>query len=126
VNGYKGFTGDIKVAAGSALAKKIAVVYKDGGVYLFNGELGPNGGDEAAFEEAWMAVLNGFRAMTADDLKVANDQRIKVIVAKPSDTYASLAEKSSLKSHAEETLRVINGQHPVGEPRAGDYVKIVQ
>ena len=126
VNGYAGYTADVQVAGGSAVAKKIAVIYKDGGVYLFNGELGPNGGDEVAFEEAWLEVLGGFRAMTADDLKVANDQRIKVIVAKPSDTFASLARKSSLKDYPEETLRVINGLHPIGEPRAGDYIKIVQ
>jgi predicted Zn-dependent protease len=126
VNGYAGFTGDIEVVGGAAQAKKIAVVYKDGGVYLFNGQLGNGGGDPAAFEEAWLAVLSGFRAMTAEDLKVANDQRIAVLVAKPSDTFASLAQKSSIKTYPEETLRVINGMHPIGEPRAGDFVKIVQ
>lgn len=126
VSGYAGHTADVEVAAGNALAKKIAVVYKDGGVYLFNGELGPNGGDVAAFEAAWLEVLGGFRAMTADDLKVANDQRIAVVIARPSDTFASLAQKSSLKDYPEETLRVINGLYPNGEPRAGDYVKIVQ
>ena len=126
VNGFEGFTGDIKLAGGTAVAKKIGVVYKDGGVYLFTGELGPNGGDQGDFDEVWTQVLEGFRAMTAADLKVANDQRIAVIVAKPDDTYAGLAQKSSIKSYAEETLRVINGQHPIGEPRAGDYVKVVQ
>lgn len=126
VNGYPGFTGEIPVTGGSALARRIAVVYKDGGVYLFSGELGPNGGDPAAFEAAWQAVLGGFRAMTAADLKIANDQRIAVVVASPSDTFASLAQKSSLKSYPEETLRVINGLHPIGEPRAGDFIKIVQ
>ena len=126
VNGYAGFHGDIKVAGGTALAKKIGVVFKDGGVYLFNGTLGPNGGDSAAFEAAWLEVLQSFRAMTAEDLKVANNQRIAVVIAKPTDTYASLAQKSSIKGYAEETLRVINGQHPIGEPRAGDYIKIVQ
>jgi len=126
VSGYAGHTADVEVASGNALAKKIAVVYKDGGVYLFNGELGPNGGDQAAFEAAWLEVLGGFRAMTADDLKVANDQRIAVMIAKPSDTFASLAQKSSLKDYPEETLRVINGLYPNGEPRAGDYIKVVQ
>lgn len=126
VNGYAGYTGDIEVAGGTATAKKIAIVYKDGGVYLFNGELGSGGGDQAAFEAAWLEVLHAFRAMTADDLKAANDQRIHVIVAKPSDTFKALAQKSSIKSYAEETLRVINGLHPNGEPRAGDYIKIVQ
>jgi predicted Zn-dependent protease len=127
VNGYAGHSADIVLVDGaSAVAQKIAVVYKDGGVYLFRGELGANGGDEQAFEEAWLEVLGGFRAMTAEDLKVANDQRIKVITAKPTDTFASLAQKSSLKSYPEETLRVINGMHPIGEPRAGDFIKIVQ
>ncbi|MGD8418515.1 MAG: M48 family metalloprotease [Pseudomonadales bacterium] len=126
VNGYAAHTADVKIAAGNAVAKKIAVIYKDGGVYLFNGELGPNGGTQADFDAAWLKVLGGFRAMTADDLKVANDQRIAVVMAKPSDTFASLARKSSLKDYPEETLRVINGLYPNGEPRAGDYIKIVQ
>lgn len=127
VNGYAGHMADIKVAQGnSAVAQKIAVVYKDGGVYLFRGELGPGGGDAAAFEEAWLAVLGSFRAMTADDLKVANDQRIAVVVARPSDTFASLAQKSSIKAYPEETLRVINGMYPNAEPRAGDFIKVVQ
>ncbi|MEM8766530.1 MAG: M48 family metalloprotease [Pseudomonadota bacterium] len=126
VSGYAAHTVDVKVASGTALAKKIAVVYKDGGVYLFNGELGPGGGDQAAFEAAWLEVLGGFRAMTAEDLKIANDQRIAVVTARPDDTFASLAKKSSIKTYPEETLRVINGLHPIGEPRAGDYIKIVQ
>ena len=125
VNGYPGHSADIEVADGTVQAKKIGVVYKDGGVYVFNGALG-NNGDPAAFEVAWQKVLDSFRAMTAADLKTANDQRIAVVTAKPSDTFASLARKSSLKSFPEETLRVINGQHPIGEPRAGDYIKIVQ
>ena len=52
--------------------------------------------------------------------------RIKVIEAKPDDTYAALAHKTSLKDHPEETLRLLNGDHPHGEPRAGNPIKIVQ
>lgn len=125
INGYPAFEGDIEVASGSAKARKIAVIYKDGSVYLFKGEVGAVG-NVADFEEAWRKTLESFRAMTAEDLRVANDQRIKVIVAKPEDTYAELAQRASIKSHPEEMLRLINGQHPVGEPRAGDYIKIVQ
>jgi predicted Zn-dependent protease len=83
-------------------------------------------GDVATFEKQWRETLGSFRAMTAQDLQFANNQRIKVQLARPEDTYAELATQSSLKSYPEQTLRVINGQHPVGEPRAGDYIKIVQ
>ena len=76
----------------------IAVIFKDGGVYLFKGEAG-EGGDAAKFEADFRATVQSFRSMQPGDLKVANNQRIKVIEAKPGDTYASLAAKSSLKSH---------------------------
>ncbi len=125
VNGYPAFIGDIEVAGGDAQVRKIAIIYKDGSVYMFRGEVGPLG-DPATFEEKWRFTVDSFRAMTAADLKVANNQRIKVIVARPSDTYLSLSQQVSIKSYAEETLRAINGHHPHGEPRAGDNIKIIQ
>ena len=125
VNGFIGHMAEIEVADGSARVRRIAVIYKDSSVYLFKGEVG-QAGDLEAFEKDWEITVNSFRAMTAADLKLANDQRVVVIVARPSETFASLAQKSSIKSYPEETLRVINGLHPIGEPRAGDYIKIVQ
>ena len=125
INGYPAFVGNIEVAAGGAKARRIAVVYKDSSVYLFRGEVGPLG-DPAAFEPLWQQTLESFRAMTAADLRLANNQRIKVVVARPEDTYAELARKASIKSFPEETLRLLNGDYPNGEPRAGDYIKIVQ
>jgi predicted Zn-dependent protease len=125
VNGYPAFVGDIDVAGGGAQARRIAVVYKDSSVYLFKGEVGAVG-NVAAFEGDWQKTLESFRAMTAEDLRVANNQRIKVVMAEPDDTYAELAKRVSIKSYPEETLRLINGQHPIGEPRAGDLIKIIQ
>ena len=125
INGYPAFVGNIEVAGGSAKARRIAVIYKDSSVYLFKGEVGPLG-DAQAFEAQWQKTLESFRAMTAADLRVANNQRITVVMARPEDTYAELARRVSIKSYPEETLRLINGQHPVGEPRAGDNIKIIQ
>jgi predicted Zn-dependent protease len=125
VGSYPGYIASVKVASGNAQLRKIAVVYKDGGVYLFNGELGAKG-DKEEFEEQFRATILSFRAMTAADQRLINNQRIKVIVAKPGDTYAGLAQHIPLRVHGEETLRVINGHHPRGEPRAGDYVKIIE
>lgn len=125
INGYPAFVGDIEVAGGDAQARKIAVVFKDSSVYVFKGEVGAIG-NVSDFEDDWQHTLQSFRAMTAEDLQVANNQRISVIMAKPEHTYAELANQSSIKSFPEQTLRVINGQHPVGEPRAGDFIKVVR
>ncbi len=125
VNGYDAYIADIQILGGDDQVRKMAVVYKDGGIYLFRGTLGAVG-DPSRFEEDFRATLGSFRAMTALDLKVANNQRIKVVMAEPGDTYAELARMVSIKQFPEETLRIINGHHPRGEPRAGDYIKIVQ
>ena len=125
VNGYEAFVADVQILGGDDQARKMAIVYKDGGIYLFKGRLGALG-DPAQFEQDFRATLESFRAMTAADLKVANNQRLKVVMANPGDTYAELAKKVSIKRYPEETLRILNGHHPRGEPRAGDYIKIVQ
>jgi predicted Zn-dependent protease len=125
VGPYVGYMADVKVASGNAQARKIAVIYKDGGVYLFNGELGPIG-DVATFATEFENTVRSLRSMTGDDLRQVNTQKIKIIFAKPGDTYAKLARRVSLSEYAEETLRLINGDHPRGEPRAGDPIKIIQ
>lgn len=125
VGPYRGYWANIKVSPGDTQARKIAVIYKDGGVYLFNGELGKSG-DVEVFDQQFRDTVMSFRAMTAADLRQINNQKLKVIVAEPGQTYAQLARGIPLKSHGEGTLRVINGDHPRGEPRAGDYIKVVE
>lgn len=122
---YDAYIGNVDLAKSGLKVSMIAVVFKDGGVYLFKGEAGESG-DAVQFDADFRATVQSFRAMQPADLKVANNQRIKVIEARPGDTYASLAAKSSIKSYPEETLRLLNGDHPLGEPRAGNPVKIVQ
>jgi predicted Zn-dependent protease len=125
INGYPAFVGNVKVLSGNAQARRIAVIFKDRSVYLFRGEVGPVG-DVASFDPQWLETLRSFRAMTAEDLQLASSQRIHVIEAEPDVTWAELAQQSSIKDHAEDTLRLLNAQYPAGEPRAGDLIKVVR
>ncbi len=125
VGPYIGYMADVKVVGDTKQARKIAVIYKDGGVYLFDAELIKDG-DVEEFDRQFRETVFSMRAMTGADLRLVNNQKIKVIIAKPGDTFAKLARGVPLKNHAEETLRVINGLHPRGEPRAGDPIKIIQ
>ncbi len=93
--------------------------------YVIRGEAGSLGDAEDLLEKT-KAVIRGIRNLSVSDLQSAQTQRIRVVVAKPGDTYKELAQQSSLRRYAEETLRLLNGHHPNGEPRAGDYVKTVQ
>ena len=70
--------------------------------------------------------MHAVRNMTAQDAKVANKLRIRVIVAEPDKTYADLAKRSAIEKNAEERLRLLNAGYPNGEPRAGNYIKVVE
>ncbi|MEZ7819147.1 MAG: putative Zn-dependent protease [Candidatus Azotimanducaceae bacterium] len=122
---YAGYLASIKVPGETPKLRKIAVLYKENGVYVFNGEL-KDKGDPVAFEKLFKDMVMSFRAMSADDLRLINKQSIALVEARPGDTYAKLAAKMSIKVDGEETLRVINGHHPRGEPRAGDLIKVIQ
>jgi len=113
------------VTGSDSKLRLIATVLKDGDFYLIKGDSGPDG-DPEVFRRQFRETLESFRTMTAADARLANGQTIKVIVAEPGMTYRALAKKSSIKRDGENILRVINGDHPYGEPTAGDYVKIVE
>jgi predicted Zn-dependent protease len=125
VSGYDAYICSLDVDDSKYAARMIGIIYKDNGVYMFKGDA-RQGADPEQLAKDLRATMATFREMTAADLRTANDQRIRVIDARPGDTYASLAKKTSISKFPEETLRLLNGDHPVGEPRAGDLIKIVQ
>ncbi len=125
IGNYEAYVAHVDLKDGDLKASMLAVVFKDGAVYLFKGEAGPSG-DAAKFEADFRATLASLRPMLPADLNVANSQRIKVIEARPGETYKQLGAKSSLKKYPAETLRLLNGDYPNGEPRPGDLIKTVQ
>lgn len=125
INGNEAYIGEVDTSASNVQLGLIGVLYARDDVFYFKGECGPKG-DPEAFRKEFRETMDALRPMTQDDLKIANSQRIEVIVAKPGQTYAELAHNSPINKFPEETLRLLNGDHPNGEPRAGDYIKIVR
>ena len=125
VNGYTAYSADAPTAGSDSKLRLIAVINKDGDHYLLKGEAGEEGEAEA-LRKAFRATLDSFRSMTAADARIASGRSLTVKMAVPGETYKDLAKSSSLTRNAENVLRVINGDHPFGEPTAGDYIKIIQ
>ena len=125
INGNEAYIGEVDTSASNLELGLIGVLYHRDDVFFFKGECGPKG-DPATFRQEFRATMEALRPMTQHDLKIANSQRIEVIVAKPGQTYAQLAHNSPISRFPEETLRLLNGDHPNGEPRAGDFIKVVR
>ena len=108
-----------------AKAILLGVVYLGETALVFEGQAGASG-DAAAFEDAFRQCMESVRRLIESDLAHLSRPQIKVIYAEPGMTYAELADISEIRSHPEETLRLINGDYPFGEPRPGNPIKIVQ
>ena len=108
--------------------KKIALlslIYRGRDVFVVRGEAGPNG-DAAQFQKDFEKVVAGIRDLKPSDLSKDTRATIHVIMAKPGDTYESLSEGSPVANSPIETHRLINGDYPRGEPRAGDPIKVIR
>ena len=125
LNGLKNYVGELEVEGSETQLALIGIIYRGKHVFLFRGEAGPNI-DVDAFRSVFVETLKTLRGMTAADVHMANTRRVKVLVANPHDTYAELASRTAIRRYPEESLRLLNGGHPNGEPRAGDFVKIVE
>ena len=123
-NGRPAYVAELKLADSNRFSL-LAVVRLGPDVYTVRGETGPKG-DVEQFQQDFMSILRGIRDMRPSDIQQDTTTKIKVIVAKPGQTYQDLANLTPIRSNAVQTLRLLNGDYPRGEPRAGDFIKIVQ
>ncbi len=79
-----------------------------------------------AHDGVGLNTIKSMRQLKSSEVKLAKPKHIKLIRARPGDTFASLARKSDLSNHPVEQLRLLNGMYPDGEPKPGQLIKIVR
>ena len=119
------YSATIDGGSGSLGASDIAVVIKDGRAHVFRAETREPAAVDA-LRKGLTFVMEHLRTITYADLKIANTERIVLYEAQPGDTYEALAKKTAVTANGANDLRLLNGDFPNGEPRAGDRIKLVQ
>ena len=71
-------------------------------------------------------TVRSVRNLKLEERQLAKGQRIRIVKAKPGDTFSKLARESILPNYAQAQLRLLNGMYPDGEPVAGQLIKIVE
>ena len=103
----------------------IAVVQKGNRYFVFKGE-NTHEGYEDAFLRAFSATVLSFRRMRQADLAEATTVRLALHQATPEDSYESLAATLRLGPRGADRLRLLNGDYPRGQPRPGDWLKVLR
>lgn len=125
VNSDEVYLAELEITEDKVTSNLLAVHQHGYDYYLIRGIAGPNGSKDRLVGFI-QEIVAGIRNLRSDDLQNKHIHKVKIVIAKPDVTYAELAKSSPIQRNAEDTLRLINGQYPNGEPRAGDRIKIIQ
>lgn len=106
-------------------ARRVAVIYRGDGAYLFVAGLKGQASLETE-DERFLSVIRSFRPLKAEERKLAEPVRLHTARAKNGQTMAALAKESPLQSGAEGQLRLLNNLYPSGEPKAGEWLKVLR
>jgi predicted Zn-dependent protease len=114
----------MKTPFGQRLAR-LTVVYFQDKAYIFVGAR-KDGSDNRKYRTEFLNASLSLRALSQEQLALAQGRRIVLLRANAGTRYSALAARSELSSYAEDQLRLINGDYPRGEPVPGRLIKSVQ
>ncbi|MCO6059690.1 M48 family metalloprotease [Pseudomonas sp. MOB-449] len=109
-------------------ARRVAVIYKDAKAYLFVGAIRNRASLESQ-DDHFLSVIRSFRPLRKEELALAQPLRLHLIQAKPGQTIASLVRDSKLPGvqvDLENRIRLLNNLYPIGEPKPGDWLKVLR
>lgn len=107
-------------------ARRIAVIYQKDRAYLFVGAVKGRASLESV-DDQFMQVIRSFRPMRADEQKFAQPRRIAVVQAQSGQTVEQFAKaESGPESDSINRIRLLNDLYPTGQPKPGDWLKVVR
>ena len=105
--------------------QRVAVIYMGPRVFTFTGEIG-NAAQADALDAQLLAAIRSFRAIQANERFAGNESRLRYVQVGDGFSWAALARISPVGNYPEETLRLLNGYYPTGNPETGSWIKIVE
>jgi len=117
-SGLKGYTA---VASNGSTSRRVAVIDYRSLSYLFEGKAD----NFVATDPTFLAIVESFRPSHPKEQKAGTPAFIHYIQVPRGATLASLAAGIRIPD-AEAQLRLLNGFYPRGEPRTGDWIKVIR
>jgi predicted Zn-dependent protease len=118
-----GHTGVHTNAAGRE--ERVAVLYLGPRVFIFRGEIGDSARRDD-LDRLLLSSIRTFRAIQTNERSGAGALRVRYVQVTEGFNWGALAARSPVRQYPEETLRLLNGYYPIGNPSPGDWIKILQ
>ncbi|MBY6212444.1 M48 family metalloprotease [Microbulbifer agarilyticus] len=124
----EGHTGKLPVRTAES-PDRVAVLFYGSRQYILEGKVAEESEDkekQAEYDNLFMTSIRSFRPLRKTDIVKPDIKRVRYVQANEKTTFSSLARHMEIGEYAEEQLRLLNGYYPRGEPKPGEWIKIVQ
>lgn len=115
-----GLAGSTGIASAGGVSKRLAVI-DHGYRFRFEG----SSDDAAAGDATLLDMIRSFRPLAPREKITGQSRNIHYVQVPRGATIKSLATSARMRD-AEDQLRLINGYWPSGEPRIGDWIKVIR
>lgn len=105
--------------------ERVAVIYFGPRAFIIRGEIRDNDAIED-IDDLMLSSIRTFRPTQRGEAGNTREPRIRYVQASEHFDFAIVAQSSPIAEHAEETLRLLNGYYPTGQPEAGEWIKLVE
>ncbi|MFV0276955.1 MAG: peptidase M48, partial [Parahaliea sp.] len=102
-------------------SKRLAVIDYQGLDYRFEGAAS----DFAASDKTLLEMIESFRPLLDRERQSGTPMYVRYVQVPRGASFASIASSIRIPD-AEAQLRLLNGFYPRGEPRTGDWIKVIQ
>ena len=119
-----GHTG-LAPSAETGRMERIAVIYLGPRAFVFRGDI-QNSSATDEVDASLLETVRTFRAIQNGETFSGNELKIKFVQASEFFDFAVVSQQSKLANYPEDTLRLLNGYYPIGRPKAGEWVKLIE
>jgi predicted Zn-dependent protease len=116
-----GLTGYTVIASANGISRRLAAINYRNLTYLFEGKAA----DFTSADKTLLSMVESFRPIHPNEKESGTTHYIHYIQVPRGATMASLAAGIRIPD-AEARLRLLNGFYPRGEPRTGDWIKVIR
>jgi len=129
VHGMEGYA--IVTRTGSPLDEgagpvRWAVLYRGTQAFVFGAASRSSESGIPLDDGVFMSSISTLRDMKPAEYPLAEPYRVKIIQATDKTKIEDYAKDMPVEKFKKEELQLLNGLYPKGEPKAGDFIKVVQ
>lgn len=105
--------------------ERVAVIYLGPRAFVFRGEITDQSSTDK-IDDLLLATIRTFRSIQRGEIVAGSELKLKYVQASEFFDFAIVAQSSKIANYPEQTLRLLNGYYPAGNPEEGEWIKLIE